>query len=361
MPLEDTDVDQTTAGAVPDESSITPDEFRSGGEETASGVDAAPAAVDQQNPEVATQAEQAAQEWQSIREAAAAYGQQFPETIQDDRAALQYLIEQGRQQQLHAELGRRLAPQAPQIRQYLEQQNQPKAPEKQPWDEPEGFNPAFLELCEWNPGARVFTAKSPTVPQAIVDKVNEYAQWKERLDDPKVREQHISFLADQRIKGALDARFNEYREQMELREIEAQAAPFLYEKDEAGRFKVGRDGQPLLSIPGARYLALSRQVAEAGVKGARAIDEISRRLLAGEVAISRLNTQQQANTPAQRQAPRAAARPNRNVLQSLSTVERSETPGATEPLGPWSLQDQLLKAFNEESISAADIHQSMAS
>jgi hypothetical protein len=82
--------------------------------------------------------------WQSIRDAAQQRGFQFAPTVTDDRAALDYLIQQAalaRQSDVYAQLGRQLAPKAEQIQQYLRQQQAPAQPARQPWEAREWDDP----------------------------------------------------------------------------------------------------------------------------------------------------------------------------------------------------------------------------
>ena len=123
-------------------------------------------------------------EWTSIREAARQAGFDFGHGVDNDEAALNMLLQRAqasRQQSMYEQLGRQLAPQAERIQQFVRSQQQPAAaPARKPWEAPE-FDERWGALVERDPATGLFFAK-PGTPPEIAAKVNEFVEWKSKLD-----------------------------------------------------------------------------------------------------------------------------------------------------------------------------------
>lgn len=331
-------VDDVT-GRGPEGSPLSDAEVEAGGAATP-----VPAEAPVAETPAPTQAEPA-QSWQSIREAAEqAYRVQFPADVKDDRQALAYLVEQARQADVYAQIGRQVAPHAREVQEFIASKQKPAAaPEPSPWDRPE-WDERWARLVEADPETGLVVGKAGT-PPAIVDAANKYLEWNRRIQrDPAGYHEHLfnqkfmpkvqELVAEERAK---------IQQQTVVEGILAKNASWLYAKDDAGQYMRGADGNPSLSQAGVRYSQIVQEIRQYGVTDPRALDTLAIRQLQAEITLA-----QQAKAPP---APQAATQhaqnqPNRNASGTLPSRERIADPAAARPSGAGlSLAEQMRRSM----------------
>jgi len=298
----------------------------------------------------------AGNDWQSIRDAGTAIGYQFPANITDDRAALTHLIQlaqSNRNADMYAQLGRKLAPNAEGIQQYLQQKSTPAAPSRQPWEAPE-FDERWAGLVERNEATGIFVSK-PGVPHEIANKVNAYVEWKSAYDrDPA---KMINGMVEARAKTIAESTFREQFQaqahEQTINSIVQGNGTWLYQVNEQGQRVADYNGRPMLSPLGARYMHHLEGAKNMGVRDPRQQDALAKNLVRGEIAQQAQHQAWAANqVPAN---PQAVANPNRNPLQAIPAVQRANTPGATDPSATGkSLSEMLREGFAAEGVNDSD-------
>ena len=306
--------------------------------------------------------QQATNEWQSIRDAATAYGYQAPANITDDRAFLVHLLQQAqgnRQQDFYAQLGRQLAPQAHGIQQYLSQQTQPQQPAARPeWEAPE-FDERWIGLVDRDPTTGLYVAKQG-VPHDIATKVNSFVEWKTKYDrnPAAVLNQMVEARASAIAKTTFDEKFAEQSRQQTISRIMSDNSAWLYQVDAAGQRVVNPvTGQPSYSPVGAMYVQQLQAVRQMGVTDPAQQDALAKQLVRGQYALAQ---QQQAQAAAGQagnpQTQQALNQPNRNPLQAQPPTQRRKNPAAPEPSqAGMSLTEMLRASLAEEGVTDADI------
>lgn len=319
------------------------------------------------NPPAQQQQQQgAADGWQSIRDAATAYGYQVPQHIQDDQAFLGHLLQaanQNRQADYFAQLGRQLAPQAPAIQQYLQQQRQPQQPERPAWEAPE-FDERWLSLTERDEGTGLFVSK-PGVPHEIAQKLNQYAEWKRNYDRNPAAV--INGMVEARSRAIASETFQQQfaaatREQ-QVNSILQANANWMYQADASGRPIINpMTNQPQLTPVGAAYAQQLQILHAAGVRDPVTQDRIARQILQGQYAQSGQQQQQQNDgRGADPQRRQAQNRPNTNPIQTLPSQQRQGQQGATEPsTAGMSLDEMLRQEMAAHGITDDDINRSLS-
>lgn len=299
-----------------------------------------------------------AEQWQSIRDAAAAYGYQVPQGVNDDRAMLMHLLQQAganRQSDAYAQLGRQLAPKANEIQQYLAQQSQQQAaPTRQPWEAPE-FDQRWAGLVEQDPATGLFYSK-PGTPHEIAQKVNAYVEWKSNFDKnpAAVINQMVESKAKEISRATFQEQFAAQSRQADIGRIVAENTDWLYQKDQSGRPVVGYDGRYVPTPVGARYMHHVGEAQRMGITNPRDLDIVAKRFVRSEFA------EQQAQAAAQAQAgglnsAAAVAAPNVNPLQNVSVQQQALNPAATEASSQgMSLNDMIRQAMRENGVTDAD-------
>jgi hypothetical protein len=300
-------------------------------------------------------------DWQSIREAARAYGYDPGQQFGDDRQFLIHLLQQAqnnRQADFYARLGQQIAPHAQQFQTYLQQQQAPAQPQgPQPWEAPE-FDERWVNLVDRDPATGVFLAK-PGVPAEIAQKVNAYADWKAKFDRNPA--QVINGMVEQRAKAiAADV----VREQLQAQtreqtigQIVAENRSWIYQLDAQGAPTINpMTGQPVVTPTGARYLHHLQAVRSMGVTDPRHQDSLAKNLVRAEFAAAQQAGNQAAATQAANpQTRQAATMPNLNPLQAQPPAQRRTNPAATEPSPAGkSLRELLQEDFAAEGVTDAD-------
>lgn len=308
-----------------------------------------------------TQAPPAANDWQSLTEAARLQGYQVPAGMTDDRAFLTHLLQQSRvaqQQNFYAQLGQQMAPRAQQIQQYLQGQQQPAAPtQRNPW-EPPPFDKRWMSVVEQDPTSGLFYAK-PGVDPSIPAAVNEYAKWKQTFDeDPQAAmKPYIESEAKKIAQTTFQTQMQEYQRQQSIQGIVNQNQQWLYQRDAGGNVQYGYDGKPLNSPVGTLYLQELQRVSSYGIKDPAKQDEMAKDLVRGRIAAYNA---QQAATSQQPVNPQAVGQPNRNPQQALPPSQRARTPGATDPADEGlTLSQQIMRDMRAEGVTDQDISSSV--
>lgn len=306
-------------------------------------------------------AQAAAAQWQSIREAAAAQGFQFDQTVTDDRTALNFLLRQAgvaRQNDIHAQLGRQLAPHAGAIQGFLQQQSQPAAPAARPaWEAPE-FDERWAGLVEQDPTTGLYIAKQG-VPHDIAQKVNAYVEWKKNYDrnPAAVINGMVQAQAKEIARTTFQEQFQAQARDQVIGQIVAENTPWLFQTDASGRRAVDYQGQPIPTPVGAAYIQQLQVVRSMGVTDPRQQDLLAKELVRGQQARA---YQAQHWASVNPQAQGAVHQPNVNALQALSPAQRARTPGATEPAAVGlSLSEQIRRDLAAEGVTDADVYASV--
>lgn len=273
----------------------------------------------------------AASPWRGVKEAAAGLGYRFGDDVTDDNQALVNLVQRAntaQQSDYYSQLGRQLAPHAPKLQQFLASQQQ-VAPVASPWDKPE-WDQRWAQIVTRDDLTGVYVGK-PGVPPEIVQKVNAYAEWVDRREnDPEGYHSHVAEkVFEKKFAEQFERRSREAEQTASINAIHQANAGWLYQHDDQGQMVRGRDGRPVASPGGTRYLQHVRSVASMGVTDPRHQDYLARQSLTAEI----LTAQQTQNSAAVAQSanPRtiqAQTQPNRNVLGSLPAQDRQAQPAA---------------------------------
>jgi hypothetical protein len=303
------------------------------------------------------QAQQAKQEWQSIRDVARSRGFDVAGQFQDDGSFLEHLLsqaQQARQSDFHARLGQQLAPHAQRIQNFLTQQSQPKAPEgPKPWEAPE-FDERWLNLVERDPSSGLFIAKQGADPQ-YATKLNAFTQWKQGYDrnPAAVLNGMVEARAKQIAADTVREQLAIQGREQTVQSIASHNSEWLYQRDQQGQPVRDYMGQPMLTPAGARYIHHLNAIQRMGVTDPRAQDTLAKQLVQGEhYAAQHQNSQVTTTT----QTNRAFNQPSINPLQAQPPAQRRQNPHATEPKATGlSLSDMLRQALAEEGTTDQDI------
>lgn len=303
----------------------------------------------------------AANDWQSLTDAARLQGYQVPAGMTDDRAFLTHLLQQSRvaqQQNLYAQLGQQMAPKAQQFQQYLQSQQQQAAPaQRNPWEPPQ-YDERWLSVCERDPSSGLFYGKpgvNPEIPKAL----NEYAQWRQTFDSnpPAAMKPWVEGEAKKIAQSTFQTQMQEFQRQQSIQTIVGQNQSWLYQRDQGGNVQYGYDGKPMNSPIGTLYLQELQGLVQAGVRDPVQQDTIAKNLVRGRIAA--YNAQQAAN-PQQQVSTQAVVRTNVNQQQSLPPSQRARTLGATEPDNEGlTLSQQIMRDMAAEGVTDQDISASV--
>lgn len=307
----------------------------------------------------------AATQWQSIREAAAAQGFRFDGTVTDDRTALNFLLAQaqrGQQENVYAQLGRQLAPQAQGIQQYLQQQTQPQAatPARQPWEAPE-FDERWAALVTLNEATGLYTSNQG-VSHEIAQKVNAFVEWKKGYDRNPTAV--INGMVEARAKAVAAETFREqFAEQAQQQTVNAivtENSSWMYQLDQGGQRMRDYQGQYIPTPVGAAYITQLQNVQRMGVTDPRQQDTLAKQLVRGQIAQAAQQqawaAQQQAANPA---TAAAVHQPNVNPLQAAPPASRQANPHATDPSEVGlSLAERMRRDLAASGTTDADIYAS---
>jgi hypothetical protein len=296
----------------------------------------------------------------TIREAAKRYGLDLTRYPDDHTAfvALVQAAQSSQRQDVYAQLGRTLAPQHQQIREYLSRQNQPAQPERQPWEPPD-FDERWLALCQKDEATGVWVARAGVSP-AVAEAVNKYSDWIAGFQKNPMAVIRPAIEAEsKRIAAQLvEEQFGSYRQEADLRSIVEGNAPWLYQVDEAGRRVADGQGRFFPTPAGARYIVHLQALQQAGVKDPRQADTFAKQLLTGEIAAA----QAASPNPAQPGAPQVPAQTRQaigrhpvNPLQAVEPSRRATVPAATEPdENGLNFTERLRKAMAAEGVKDSD-------
>ena len=308
----------------------------------------------------------------SIRDLVRNLGGILPSQVGDDYTALAYLVNQSRQAEalaaaqrqadVYTQLGRQLAPQANQIGQYLQQQQQPQAP---PAWEPPPFDKRWLGLVKMDDASGTYIGVHPTVHPGIIDAVNKYADWRAQfMDNPMAMIQPAIDAARTRWLEEARAENRQMYERSQLetatRGIVQNISPWFYQYDAQGNALADpMSGQPLPSQLGQQYLATLNLLKQNGVTNPVALDRLAQMYLGPQIQAALGQTE--AAPPVQLAARQAQARRstggrNRNPLQALGSQEREETRGVSNPEQQrMSLADRLRTNLEAGGVTDRDL------
>lgn len=292
--------------------------------------------------------QQAAAEWQSIRDAAARFGYNGLANFQDDEAALVHLVQQAQRAQqsdAYAQLGRAIAPDLQQYQEFRNGQPKPGATPA-PDYAPPPFDPKWMALVTRDEASGMYYSR-PGVSPSFAEAVNKRMEWQDKFQqDPiAVMDQYaqskIPTLVQQQVSQALA----QHQRDQAVNQILQANDPWLYQRDASGRPVMGPNGK-VPTPEGAQYIQQIRSLQQAGVTDPVQQDALARQLVAGQMALGRVQAAQGATPPAQTQ--QAGYRPNVNPNQARGPLERQQTPGTVEPNGEGlSLTEMMRAAFDQ--------------
>ena len=292
---------------------------------------------------------QPASDWQSIRDAAARFGYQGLSSFQDDEAALVHLVQQAQRAQqadAYAQLGRAIAPELQQYQEFRKTQSAPGAAAAPPAYAPPPFDQKWMSLVDRDPASGMYYAK-PGVNPAVAEAVNKRMDWQEKFtQDPlSVMDQYAQAKLPEIVQREVKQALASYQRDNAVNSILAANDAWLYQRNASGQYAQGPNGR-VPTPEGAAYIQQVRQLQESGVTDPTTQDTLARQLVAGQLALARL---QSANgQPAQLHQQAAQYRPNVNPAQARSPLERQQTPGSVEPNGEGlSLRDMMAQAFEQ--------------
>ena len=295
------------------------------------------------------QSGQAASDWQSIRDAAARFGYQGLASFQDDEAALIHLVQQAQKAQqadAYAQLGRAIAPELQQYQEFRKTQSAQGTAAAPPAYAPPPFDKNWMGLVERDPVSGMYYAK-PGVNPAVAEAVNTRMAWQDKFtQDPlSVMDQYAQAKLPEIVQREVRSALASYQRDTAVNSILQANDAWLYQRDASGRYAQGPNGK-VPTPEGAAYIQQVRQLQESGVVDPTTQDMLARQLVAGQLALARL---QSANgQPAQHQQQAAQYRPNVNPNQARSVLDRQQTPGSVEPNGEGlSLRDMMSQAFDQ--------------
>lgn len=303
--------------------------------------------------------------WESVLEYARGRGFNFDPTVTDDEGAVNFLLNLARQNEqadLHARLGRQLAPHADRIREFLGQGQQPQqqAPQRKPWEAPE-WDDRWVDLVEQIGNGQYVSKRG--APDWVGQKVNEYVQW--QRDFQRNPAAMFNQMLDARAQEMMGDRFNELFAERERKNVVQQITQdnqrFLYQRDQGGNVQTDYRGNAILSPLGAAYLEQLRYVHGLGVTDPRQADNLAKNLVRGQYAMAAqaqaTAQQQQAANPATQQQQ---FQPNRNQAQANPSRQRRNDPAATEPDEQGlSLHERMMRDLRGNGVTDEDIRQSV--
>jgi hypothetical protein len=254
--------------------------------------------------------------------------------------------QRAQQADAYAQLGHAIAPELQQFQEFRKTQAQaPKAAEGAAYLPPP-FDPKWMGLVDRDPASGMYFSK-PGVNPAVAEAVNKRLEWQDRFthDPVAVMDQYAQAKLPELVQREVKSALQTWQQDHAVESILVANDPWLYQRDASGRYAQGPNGR-VPTPEGAAYIQQVRALQDAGVTNPTMQDALARQLVAGQLALARLQGNQQVSPqPAQAQA---AYRPNVNPLQTRSSLERQQTPGAIEPNGEgMSLRDMLQKAYDD--------------
>jgi hypothetical protein len=304
--------------------------------------------------------------WESIRDAAGKMGYTFGPEVTDDQTALETLIRSAQTRQaedLYAQLGRQLAPNAEAIRDYLKTTREDAAkPKEPPPYTPPPYDRRWASLVEFDPQTGLAVGKPGTPPQ-IVDAVNKRLEWQTTWDSNPIDvvKQAARDEIDAYAAAKFEQMYQERQREENARRIIAENEPWMYQTTPQGQLSHGVDGNPVLTPMGNTYLGYLQTLAHAGIKDPNLLNHFARQLTGAAVVAQQAQDQQSAQTaspPERPQTKAARGAPNRNAVAALPPTERQANPAATAPpigRGEHRLAAALRLGFQQEGIRDEDV------
>lgn len=303
-----------------------------------------------------TTQQQAAGEWESVMDFARQNGYDVGNHA-DDRSFLQSVLQaanQRKQEDYYAQLGRQLAPQHQQIKQYLDQQKAPQQPAgPQPWEAPK-FDRRWMALVDYDANAGVFIGK-PGAPQEIVQAVNNYQTWSEKYGSNPLEavkpyfEQAFPTMVQEKVQEAL----GNYRREQTVNQLIQSNAEWMYQYDAHGQPVLGANGRYVPTPNGLRYGQYVNELERSGITNPHVVDQYAKARLMSDIAAQQQRAAGNQAPAAQAQHAMAAGRPQSNVRQSRGPLDAP----VNEPLPDQSemrLEDRLRQNLAAAGFSNDD-------
>lgn len=307
--------------------------------------------------------------WQSIRDASKELGYEFDPGIQDDSAALKYLLqEQARARQLEEEnrradayrqIGEQLAPHVEEIQRWRSEQA--RAAEAPPSYQPPPYDKRWLAMVERNPETGLVVGK-PGCPPGIVEAVNRRIDWEEKYaEDPigmavKATEERVT----KTVEEIFTKKFQEYQREQSARQIEYENASWMYQTNSQGQVQLGYDGKPILTAMGKSYANNLTRLRQSGVQDISTLNQLARELTAAQFSYQNQNPTS-ANPPTRPVAPQTRNMQNgpaRNALATQPLLAREENPAAPPQRFGTNANDlrrALMEGLNSHGITDQDM------
>lgn len=288
-----------------------------------------------------------AAEWQGVRDYAKAQGIELP--YGDDVSALAALLtsyRQGQTRDYYSDLGRRVAPHANELSEFLRaRQQQAQAPQSPPAWEPPPFRKEWLQQVERDPETGLLRAKAGYDP-GLVDKVQAYADWQDRFRDSP--ESVIAPLVEDRARKLIREELGQHQQQILADSLVAQGASWLFRADASGNPAVDNQGRRQLSPAGALYARAAGELWQAGLRDVRQVHALARDRVENAV----LRQQLLALQPAPAGTPAAQAPASVGGGNTRPSASAPPTPPATQQ--GLSLRERLndtLKRFPDDAVA----------
>lgn len=294
--------------------------------------------------------------WRSVREEAESLGYHFGAGVTDNRQALAQLVRQAesnRQADYYAQLGRQLAPHAPQLQQFITQQQAPAAPSE--WEKP-AFDPRWKGLVDFNENAGRYVGKQG-VPAEIVDGVNRYADWIEKREsDP---EGFVTHYAEKVARKVFEEQFqaanSQTKSQSAVEQIRRENAGWIYQGDGQGGVQTDAFGRPSFSPAGQRYAQHVQRLVASGMTDVRMQHQYALASIQAEIASANTARAAQGQQQTSPQTQHARTAPNANPLGTLPPSQQAVRNGVpAQSTRGKTLSEAMREAAEREGLGPND-------
>jgi len=302
---------------------------------------------------------QAAQDYQSVRDALANYGYDVRGQFQDDHAALQHLASLARQAQEQQSLlpyAQQYMQHAAQFQQYLAERQRAaqaaQAAQQSWWTAPE-YDPSWQQKLMRDPQTgeiRALPGHDPSIVQKYLAWVDHQRGFLDRFArDPigSIRpgiEQVVQAIVQQQVQQSL----GQYQEQSLASQFLAQNADWLYERGANGApVRDARTGRPALSSLGQQFARYVYEAEQMGLMDTASQQRYALGLLQRDYLLA---TAQQ-GAPAQQPPAGGTAAPPR-FAQAAAAPAGPANGGYKPPSGasPRGLMEEMMRQFQAAGI-----------
>lgn len=297
--------------------------------------------------------------WKSVRDAAREMGYEVGDTDDDQKFLQQVLRDasRGRQEDLYAQLGRKLAPKAEEIESYLKKQAKPA--EEAPSYLPPEYDKRWLAMVERHPDTGVIIGK-PGVDPRIVDAVQKRIDWEEKFrENPfELINKGIEDQVSKRVQQQIDAVFAQRERESAQKRIIEENSSWLYQHGPDGQMTRDFNGNVQFSPAGAMYYKHMQDLQKRGITDLNYAHDLAYNLTGAYFASQKAKSEsiKQDRTESV-QTKQAKSGKNRGASLAKPITERTEDGESYSPPrhGGNSLRALLMQGFDNESWSDDEI------